>query len=45
MSVERFMRLTNPLSDQEIQQALTDVGVFQHLHHPVTELSGEFQRV
>ena len=46
MSVKRFMRLTNPLSDQEIQQALTDVGVFQHLHHPVTELSGgEFQRV
>ena len=46
MSVERFMRLTNPLTDQEIQQALTDVGVAQHLHRPVTELSGgEFQRV
>ena len=46
MSVERFMRLTNTLNDQEIQQALTDVGVTQHLHRPVTELSGgEFQRV
>lgn len=46
MSVKRFMRLTNPLSDLEIQQALTDVGVAQHLHRPVTELSGgEFQRV
>lgn len=46
MSVERFMRLTNPLTDQEIQQALIDVGVNQHLHRPVTELSGgEFQRV
>ena len=46
MSVERFMRLTNPVTDQEIQQALTDVGVAQQLHRPVTELSGgEFQRV
>lgn len=45
LSVERFMRLTNPLGEKELKTALSRTGIADLRHAEIKNLSGgEFQR-
>jgi zinc transport system ATP-binding protein len=46
LTVDRFMRLTNRLSSDEVDKALSETGIARQRHAQVRTLSGgEFQRV